>query len=138
MQYILATDQSTSATKALLYSTDGQVIDRESVEHRQYYPEPGWVEHDAEEIWQNTLSVARILLDRKPDTCENLIAISLSNQRETIIVFDRDTGEPLYPAMVWQCRRGSEICHQLEEAGHAPLVKQQTGLRLDTYFSASK
>ena len=138
MQYILAIDQSTSATKALLYSTDGQVIDKESAEHKQYYPGPGLVEHDAEEIWQNTLSVARILLDRKPDTGENLVGISLSNQRETIIVFDRDTGEPLYPAMVWQCRRGSEICHQLEEAGHAPLVKQQTGLRLDTYFSASK
>ena len=138
MHYILAIDQSTSATKALLYSTDGQVIDRESIEHKQYYPRPGWVEHDAEEIWQNTLSSVRILINRKPDTSENLIGISLSNQRETITVFDRDTGEPLCPAMVWQCRRGDEICHELKKAGHAPLIKQQTGLLLDTYFSASK
>ena len=138
MSYLLAIDQSTSATKALLYTSKGEVLDRESVDHQQYYPEPGWVEHDAQEIWENTLSVTRNLLCRHSEKSGELKGISLSNQRETVVVFDRDSGEPLCPAMVWLCRRGSEICQQLAEAGHNPLVKHQTGLRLDTYFSASK
>ena len=138
MKFILTIDQSTSATKALLYSTDGCMVEKVSIDHQQYYPEPGWVEHDADEIWRNTIAATQTLFSSHQEELENLVGLSISNQRETIVVFDRQTGEPLYPAMVWQCRRGNEICRELEAAGHGPLVRRQTGLRLDTYFSASK
>ena len=136
MKVVLAIDQSTSATKVLLYHRDGQCLDRETVEHQQLYPQPGWVEHDLDEIWQNALSAVRALLARHPD--KELAFVSLTNQRETIGVFERGTGHPLHNAIVWQCRRGAEICQELEQAGHGPRVTERTGLRLDTYFSASK
>ena len=106
MEHILAIDQSTSATKALLYDTAGNLIDKASVDHRQIYPQPGWVEHDAEEIWQNTfLAIRKLKLD-------DLLCLSITNQRETIVVFDR-SGKPLHNAIVWQCRRGDPICAEL-------------------------
>lgn len=138
MKYILAIDQGTSATKALLYDAAGNCLDRESKEHTQIYPQPGWVEHDLEEIWNNALGVVQALLGRHPDKLTSLACISLTNQRETLCVFERGTGRPLRNAIVWQCRRGAEICRELEEAGHGPRVTELTGLRLDTYFSASK
>src|SRR5439155_7438786 len=107
-------------------------------EHRQHYPLPGWVEHDAEEIWQNTLAVARELLDRQRPHESDLACISLTNQRETIVAFDRATGAPLHPAIVWQCRRGDDLCAAHAAAGREPLVHARTGLRLDAYFSGSK
>lgn len=138
MPLFLALDQSTSATKALLFDADGRSLDRESREHQQHYPQPGWVEHDAEEIWQNTLTVLRTLLSRHPARLGELTALSLTNQRETIVVFDRATGRPLHPAIVWQCRRGDSFCAAHAAAGHAHLVHGRTGLKLDPYFSASK
>src|SRR5579885_2470881 len=98
MPCILAIDQSTSATKALLFDDRGGVIDKASREHRQLYPQPGWVEHDAEEIWQNTISVARELLQRQAPRANEVACVSLTNQRETVVVFDWATGEPLHPA----------------------------------------
>lgn len=136
MSYILSIDQSTSATKALLYDAVGNCLDRESKEHVQIYPQPGWVEHDLEEIWSNLLSVVRELIARNPD--KEIVCVSLTNQRETIGVFERGTGKPLGNAIVWQCRRGAEICRELDDAGHGDRVTELTGLRLDTYFSASK
>lgn len=134
----LAVDQSTSATKALLFSEEAQLLDQVSVPHRQIYPQPGWVEHDAQEIYQNTLQALRQLLERNPEKAGNLAGLSLTNQRETFVLFDSRSGEPLYNAIVWQCRRGEALCAQLGAAGGDELVRQRSGLKLDTYFPASK
>jgi glycerol kinase len=138
MPRILALDQSTSATKALLFDSDGRLLDKESRDHRQIYPQPGWVEHDAEEIWQNALTVLRGLLARHTADAGDLACLSITNQRETVVVFERGTGRPLHHAIVWQCRRGDPICAEHAAAGREPLVQARTGLRLDAYFSGSK
>lgn len=138
MSVILAIDQSTSATKALLFDTDGHLLDRTSVEHQQHYPKPGWVEHDADEIYQNTLQALRLLLDKHPDLKSDILCLSITNQRETIVVFEKGTGKPLHKAIVWQCRRGEPICERLIQAGHSEQVQKATGLKIDTYFPASK
>lgn len=138
MTRILAIDQSTSATKALLFDLDGRCLDKVSRDHRQHYPQPGWVEHDAEEIWQNTLAVCRELLERHETATANLAGISITNQRETVVVFERGSGKPLCPAMVWQCRRGNELCATHEAAGAGKDIRARSGLYLDAYFSASK
>jgi len=138
MSLHLALDQSTSATKALLFDASGRALDRESLEHKQHYPQPGWVEHDAEEIWQNTLTVLKVLVGRQSARLGEITALSITNQRETIVVFDRATGRPLHRAIVWQCRRGHPFCASHAEAGREPLVHRKTGLKLDAYFSASK
>lgn len=134
----LALDQSTSATKALLFDADGRALDREARDHQQHYPQPGWVEHDAEEIWQNTLTVLQTVLARQAARRGEIAALSITNQRETIVVFERGTGRPLHRAIVWQCRRGDEFCAAHAAAGREPLVHRKTGLKLDAYFSASK
>lgn len=136
MPLFLALDQSTSATKALLFDGDGRTLDRESREHRQLYPQPGWVEHDAGEIWRNTLASLAVLCQRQAARVREIAALSITNQRETIVVFDRVTGEPLAPAIVWQCRRGQLLCEAL--APRDGEIHRKTGLRLDPYFSASK
>ena len=138
MKTMLAIDQSTSATKAILFDQGGQLVDKVSIPHEQIYPRPGWVEHDAEEIYQNTVQSVRMLLEQNKGVDKNLLALSITNQRETIVVFDRQTGKPHYHALVWQCRRGSEICAGLVAAGKNEIVQQKTGLPIDTYFSASK
>ncbi len=138
MDTILAIDQSTSVTKALLYDVTGKQIDKASLDHQQHYPQPGWVEHDAEEIWCNVLSVLGSLVRKNRALIPGLVCLSITNQRETIVVFDRKTGRPLHNAIVWQCRRGASICSELVEAGHNEQVRQLTGLKIDTYFSASK
>jgi glycerol kinase len=135
---ILSIDQSTSATKAFLYDLDGKPLDREARGHEQHYPRPGWVEHDAEEIWQNTLAVLRDLLKRDGARSAEIQCLSLTNQRETFVIFDRKTGRPLRPAIVWQCRRGDPICDALDRDGHDRTVRDRTGLRINTYFSAPK
>ena len=134
----LAIDQSTSATKAILFTQDGKLVDQEWLSHRQIYPSAGWVEHDAEEIFSNTLKTASILLQRHTDQWNNLLAVSITNQRETFVLFDRETGQPLYNAIVWQCRRGDAICKRLVSAGNENIVHELTGLKIDTYFPASK
>jgi glycerol kinase len=135
---LLAIDQSTSATKAVLFDAEGRVLDRASREHRQIYPQPGWVEHDAEEIWQNVLAVIRDVAARNHGPLAALAGLSLTNQRETVLVFERATGRPLHNAIVWQCRRGDPLCQQLREEGCEPQVRSKTGLKIDSYFSASK
>src|SRR5277367_6500827 len=138
MSLILAIDQSTSATKAVLFDARGKVLDKASRAHRQIYPRPGWVEHDAEEIWKNVLAVIREIAKRNPKKNSKLAGLSISNQRETVVVFDRQTGKPLHNAIVWQCRRGTAICEKVKHHGHGPMIRRKTGLMVDTYFSASK
>lgn len=138
MSAILAIDQSTSGTKAVLFDTAGKVLGKASREHRQIYPRPGWVEHDAEEIWRNVLLVIREVVKRHPKTISRLVGLSITNQRETILIFERKTGKPLHNAIVWQDRRGDAICRKLRADGNEPLVRRKTGLKLDAYFSASK
>jgi len=138
MSFLLTIDQSTSATKAILFDATGKVLDKASRDHQQIYPQPGWVEHDAEEIWQNVLTVIREVAERNRDKLAQVACLSITNQRETILVFDRTTGKPLHNAIVWQCRRGDPICQKLQAQGHDGLVRSKTGLKIDTYFSASK
>jgi glycerol kinase len=138
MNDIVAIDQSTSATKAVLFDAAGGVVDRASREHRQIYPQAGWMEHDAEEIWQNVLAVLRELTGRNSERVSEATALAIANQRETIVVFDKRTGQPLHHAIVWQCRRGEPICQELRSGGHEDTVRTKTGLKLDTYFSGSK
>jgi glycerol kinase len=135
---ILAVDQSTSATKALLFKPNGGLIDHVSLDHKQFYPQPGWVEHDAEEIYRNTIAAVKMLLERAVVSAADILCLSITNQRETIVVFDKTTGRPLHNAIVWQCRRGDPICQKLIAAGHNDDVRQKTGLKIDTYFPASK
>lgn len=138
MRLILAIDQSTSATKAVLFDAKGRVLDKVSRNHRQIYPQPGWVEHNAEQIWKNVLAVIREISKRQPKKISRLAALSVTNQRETVVVFDRKTGKPLHNALVWQDRRGDDICAKLTRQGHGKMVLRKSGLKIDTYFSASK
>jgi glycerol kinase len=139
VKHLLVIDQSTSATKAVLLDVqENKIIDKATREHRQHYPQAGWVEHDAEEIWQNVLAVCGELLRRQSTTAGALAGISITNQRETVVVFDRVSGRPLHPAIVWQCRRGDALCELQRQRGREPYVRATTGLRIDGYFSASK
>jgi len=138
MPLLLAIDQSTSATKAILFDTRGKVLDKASRKHRQIYPQPGWVEHNAEEIWYNVLAVIREIVKRNRTRTAKIVALSITNQRETVLVFDKKTGKPLHNALVWQDRRGDSICQKLVKRGHSRAVLQKTGLKIDAYFSASK
>jgi glycerol kinase len=135
---ILALDQSTSATKALLFDAEGRVLEREAREHRQHYPEPGWVEHDADEIWSNTLDVLGTVVRRAGEGAARIAALSITNQRETIVLFERGSGRPVHPAIVWQDRRGDALCAAQAAAGREAALHRKTGLKLDAYFSASK
>ena len=134
----LAIDQSTSSTKALLFTPNGKLLDQEMLSHGQIYPSAGWVEHDAEEIYQNTIKSVQALLDKNKGREKELLCLSITNQRETFVLFDRETGQPLYNAIVWQCRRGDDICKQLVSEGNENIVHELTGLKIDTYFPASK
>jgi len=138
MSFLLALDQSTSATKAVLFDSAGKILAKASREHRQIYPQPGWVEHDPGEIWQNVLAVIREVARLHPGKLSQLAGLSITNQRETILIFDRHTGKPLHNAIVWQDRRGDAICRKLHAQGHEKVVRRKTGLKIDTYFSASK
>ena len=138
MAIILALDQSTSATKALLFDEVGTSLGSAAQEHRQFYPKPGWVEHDAEEIYQDTIEAVKNLLAEHPVNQADLLCLCITSQRETIVVFEKGSGQPSHPAIVWQCRRGEELCTALESARHGAMVQQLTGLKIDTYFPASR
>lgn len=134
--YIIAIDQSTSATKAMLFNEQCEMLRRVNKAHQQYYPKAGWVEHDAEEIYNNTLWVVKELLNDE-NLQENNYSLAITNQRETVVVWDKTTGKPVCNAVVWQCMRGAEICNQLKEAGYGKMVQEKSGLLIDPYFSAS-
>jgi glycerol kinase len=135
---VLAIDQGTTGTTALVIGHDCSVLGRAYSEFTQYYPKPGWVEHDADEIWRVSLDVAARAVAAADLEGADLAAIGLTNQRETSVVWDRSTGRPVHRAIVWQSRQTAEICDRLRAAGHEKWIHQRTGLVLDAYFSASK
>ena len=134
---LLVIDEGTTSTRAMLFAPDGRCLGVEQAELTQSYPRPGWVEHDAAEIWRKSLRVAGAMVAQAGGPA-NIAAIGLTNQRETVVFWDRDSGEPLAPAIVWQDRRTADRCRALREAGHEEQVQRTTGLVLDPYFSASK
>jgi glycerol kinase len=136
--HILAIDQGTTSTRAILFDASARPIASAQRELKQHYPQGGWVEHDPEEIWQGALETARDAIAASGVPCERVAAFGITNQRETSIVWDRATGEPIHRAIVWQDRRTAEQCARLKEEGAEPLVQRTTGLLLDPYFSATK
>ena len=134
---IVVIDEGTTSTRAMAFAPDGRCLATEATELTQHYPQPGWVEHDAAEIWARTLAVTRTVIERAGGA-EQVAAIGITNQRETVVFWDKATGEPLAPAIVWQDRRTAADCLALKEAGHEAVVQAKTGLLLDPYFSGSK
>ncbi len=137
-KYVLGIDQSTQGTKALLFDLQGDLICRTDLPHDQIVDDKGWVEHDPMQIWHNTVQVVKNLVEKAGIDKEELEVLGISNQRETAMVWNRETGEPVYNAIVWQCARGAAICDELEAQGYAPMVREHTGLQLSPYFSAAK
>lgn len=139
MKYLMAVDQGTTSTRAIVFDQFGRTVSSHQIELHQFYPEKGWVEHDAEEIWQSTLLCMRQALSNGKLAAKDIAGIGLSNQRETTVVWDRDSGQPLHRAIVWQDRRTADICqHYLQRAGLETMIRQKTGLLMDPYFSATK
>ena len=136
--FLLAIDQSTSATKLMLFNRNAELADRVSVPHKQYYPRSGFVEHDPEEIFNNTLTGIKQLILQSGIDESGISGIAITNQRETAMIWDKTTGMPVSNAAVWQCQRGVEYCNQLKEKGKGSLIMERTGLIIDPYFSASK
>ncbi len=137
-RFILAIDQGTTSSRALIFDQQAQIVAVAQQEFRQYFPDEGWVEHDATEIWESTLAVCRAALAKASLDAADIAVIGITNQRETTVVWDRKTGAPIYHAIVWQDRRTAEVCRELNRAGHEAEITAKTGLLLDPYFSASK
>jgi len=136
--FILSIDQGTTSTRAIIFDKESKIIARASEEITQIYPHPGWVEHNANEIWVSVLTVtARVLLQAKIKA-KDIHAIGITNQRETTVLWDKHTGQPIYNAIVWQSRQTTDICDDLNQKGYGPLFKSKTGLMIDAYFSATK
>ena len=138
MKYILSLDQGTTSSRAILFDQNGQMHSVAQKEFQQYYPHPGWVEHDATEIWETQLAVAREAIAKEGISAEDIAAIGITNQRETAILWDKRNGKPVYHAIVWQCRRTAPYCDTLQEAGWTEKIREKTGLLIDPYFSATK
>ena len=137
-KYILALDQGPTSSRAILFDKEGNIVATSQKEFTQFYPKVGWVEHNPMEIWGSQSGVMREVLETNSIRPEEVCAIGITNQRETTIVWEKSTGKPVYNAIVWQCRRTSEICDELKEKGYEKLIKDKTGLILDAYFSATK
>ncbi|MBM3822335.1 MAG: glycerol kinase GlpK [Verrucomicrobia bacterium] len=138
MKYVLALDQGTTSSRAILFDQSGGMIAVAQREFGQFFPQPGWVEHDAMEIWSSQAAVAREALEKAGSTATDVAAIGITNQRETTVVWDRDSGRPIAPAIVWQDRRTAEHCDRLRKKGWAAVIRRKTGLVVDAYFSATK
>ena len=137
-KYILSIDQGTTSSRAIIFNEKSEILSVAQQEFTQFFPEDGWVEHDPEEIWQSTLGVSRECIEKLGVQASEIAAIGITNQRETTIIWDKLTGQPIYNAIVWQDRRTAEFCTELEELGLGQVVTQKTGLLLDAYFSATK
>ena len=137
-QYILSIDQGTTSSRALLFDQDGHVYKTAQQEFEQFFPEDGWVEHDPEEIWSSTLAVCQQVVNELDLNVDTIAGIGITNQRETTLVWDKQTGEPVYKAIVWQDRRTAEFCQSLKDEGLEETISAKTGLLIDPYFSASK
>ena len=138
MTYLLALDQGTSSSRSILFNAKGTIVSMAQQEFRQIFPQPGWVEHDPRELWQSQWSTAQEVLNKAGITARDLAGVGITNQRETTIVWDRRTGEPIYNAIVWQDRRAEPVCRVLRDAGFGDQVQRTTGLVIDAYFSATK
>jgi len=136
--YILALDQGTTSSRAILFDREGNVRASANQEFHQHYPKPGWVEHDAEEIWQSQLAVTRRVLVESGARAQDVAAIGITNQRETVVLWDRKTSQPLHRAIVWQCRRTAGMCDRIRQAGFDRTLREKTGLVTDAYFSGTK
>ena len=137
-QYILAIDQGTTSSRAILFDADMTIVARAQEEFPQHFPQSGWVEHDPSDLWTTVVETARGALEQASASADHVAAIGIPNQRETTLVWDRTTGEPVYNAIVWQDRRTAEFCRDLTAAGHAEMITDRTGLLVDPYFSATK
>jgi glycerol kinase len=138
MTYLLALDQGTSSSRSIVFDAQGQVVALAQQELSQIYPQPGWVEHDPMEIWRTQLATAREALERAGLKAGDIRALGITNQRETTVLWNRKTGQPVHHAIVWQDRRGEPMCAQLRNQGHAALIQSRTGLVIDSYFSGTK
>ena len=137
-KYIMALDAGTTSSRCILFDKNGNMCSVSQREFTQYFPQPGWVEHDADEIWATQLGTAVEAMSRISASAQDIAAIGITNQRETAVVWDKNTGEPVYHAIVWQCRRTSEYCDSLKEKGLTEIFRQKTGLVIDAYFSGTK
>ena len=137
MTYILALDQGTTSSRSIVFDRDGTTISVGQKEHAQIYPQSGWVEHDPAEIWRSQIDTATSALSKERLTAADIGAVGITNQRETTVIWNRKTGEPIYNAIVWQDRRTSEFCNEIR-AAHGETIRHKTGLEVDAYFSASK
>jgi glycerol kinase len=138
MKHILAIDQGTTSTRSIVFDDRAQAVASAQTEFAQHYPQAGWVEHDPEDIWRDTLATMKEVIAKAGLQPTDIAAIGITNQRETAVLWERSTGRPVHNAIVWQDRRGAPLCARLKEEGHEPLVRRKTGLLLDPYFSASK
>ena len=137
-RYIMALDAGTTSNRCILFNEKGEICSVAQKEFTQYFPEPGWVEHDADEIWSTQLGVAVEAMNKIGVDSKDVAAIGITNQRETVIVWDKNTGEPVYHAIVWQCRRTAQFCDSLKDKGLTEFFRQKTGLIIDAYFSGTK
>ena len=138
MQYVLALDQGTTSSRAILFDKSGNVTDISQKEFTQIFPQPGWVEHNPEEIWETQLFVVREVLQQTGVSANQIAAIGITNQRETTVIWDKNSGQPICNAIVWQDRRTTEICNQLKQKGLENYIRENTGLVIDAYFSGTK
>ncbi len=136
--YIMSLDQGTTSCRCILFNRAGEIVSVAQKEFHQYYPQPGWVEHDPMEIWSTQIGVAQEAMYKVRAGYQNIAAIGITNQRETTVLWDKETGRPVYNAIVWQCRRTAVESDRLKEAGHAQAIREKTGLFIDAYFSATK
>jgi glycerol kinase len=137
-KYILALDQGTTSSRAIVFDKKGNIISEAQKEFTQYFPKPGWVEHDPIEIWSTQAGVATEAIAKKGLIVDNIAAIGITNQRETVVVWDKNTGKPIYNAIVWQDKRTSHYCDELKKQGHEKAIREKTGLVIDSYFSGTK
>ena len=137
-QYLMAMDQGTTSSRAIIFNKKGQIVATAQKDFEQFFPKSGWVEHDPKEIWSSQASVATEAITKANITASQVAGIGITNQRETTILWDRKTGEPVFNAIVWQDRRTAAYCNKLKEAGHSEMVQNKTGLIIDAYFSGTK
>lgn len=137
-KYMMALDAGTTSNRCIIFDKRGRIVSLAQKEFTQFFPQPGWVEHDAGEIWSTMLGVAVEAMTKAGVSADDIAGIGITNQRETTIVWDRKTGEPVQNAIVWQCRRTSEFCDELKKAGYTDMIREKTGLVIDAYFSATK
>ena len=137
-KYILSLDQGTTSSRAIIYNEQGTICAVAQKEYRQIFPQPGWVEHNPMDIWSSQISVVSEVIAKCGVQPEQIDALGITNQRETTIIWDRETGKPIHNAIVWQDHRTAEMCDELKREGYGEMVKQKTGLEIDAYFSATK